>query len=212
MLLLTKRSFLALSVYLAVICTFAHPAASAPLPAVQASQKVTILPGSSLKLDGDSTLRKFTSSATKLSLSVSMLPEPQTSKEILKSKLQELDLSIPVVSLKSNSTMLDGHLDDALKADKFPAIHCVVKSYQVKSKNADGSYQITAPVELTLAGATKTVEVDAVATVEGGKVRIQGEKQLLMTDFKVDPPTLLLGTIKTANEIKISFDLLMAVK
>ena len=38
-------------------------------------------------------------------------------------------------------------------------------------------------------------------------INIKGEKTLKMSDFDVKPPTALLGTLKTGNDITIKFNL-----
>jgi hypothetical protein len=36
---------------------------------------------------------------------------------------------------------------------------------------------------------------------------VKGTKQINMTDFNIKPPTAMMGTLKTANEVTVSFDL-----
>ena len=174
-------------------------------------KKIVALPESTVEIDGDSTLRKYSSKATELAVQVKFDPSPKRPEDVIKEKLSEFALVIPEAGLKSGNDTLDKHMADALKAETNADIRAVVKSYELKGKNADGSYQVTASVELTVAGTTKTVPVDATLLIEGKNVRIQGAKELLMTDFNVKPPVLMLGVIKAADAITIRFNLLLGL-
>ena len=187
------------------------PSSAKKKKTLEGVKSIVALPASAVQILGDSTLRKYSSNATQLGLRVRVEPAPRVPEDVLKSKLSEFLLVIPVSGMKSGTDLLDEHMSEALKAKQFPEIRAAVKGYEIKGENTDGSHQVTASVDLTIAGVTRTVPVDASIFIEGETVRIKGEKQLLMTDFKIDPPTLMLGTIKTANEITIRFNLLLGL-
>jgi len=165
---------------------------------------------SKLELFGDSTVHKFSSRATVIKLDGKIETDPAAPGDGLNMKPEILSITIPITGLKSDNSTLDEHLADAMKADKFPEIRGLLKSYEVKGKNADNSFKVLASVDLTMAGTTKTVPIEATVTRDGGKIHLKGEKQLLMTDFNIDPPTMMLGVIKADNEILVRFDLVMS--
>lgn len=169
-------------------------------------------PTSTVQIFGNSSLRKFSSNATQLGLRIKVEPPLKKPEDLLSAKLSEFVLVVPISGLKSGTALLDEHMAEALKAKTYPQIRGVVKGYENKGKNSDGSYKVEATVDLTIAGQTKTVPIDAILFIEGMNVRIKGEKNLLMTDFGVDPPTLMLGTIKTSNDITIRFNFLLGLK
>ena len=43
-------------------------------------------------------------------------------------------------------------------------------------------------------------------TLAGNKVTLTGATKLKMTDYKIDPPKALMGTITTGDEITIKFN------
>jgi hypothetical protein len=47
--------------------------------------------------------------------------------------------------------------------------------------------------------------------ISGNRIQIKGSKKVKMTDFNISPPTAMLGTLKTGDEVTISFTLVMAV-
>jgi hypothetical protein len=174
-------------------------------------KNVVALSDSTLEIDGDSTLRKYSSKATTMAVRVKLDPAPKNPEDVINDKLSEFVLVIPISGMKSGNGTLDEHLSDALNAKAFADIRGVVKSYTIKTKNPDGTYEVTASVDLTIAGTTKTVPVSATLSIQGKNLKIQGEKELLMTDFNVKPPTLMLGAIKAANPITIKFNILLGL-
>lgn len=74
-----------------------------------------------------------------------------------------------------------------------------------------GWTQLSASGNLTIAGATRQVELSARARDTGtNQLRIQGEKDLTMSMFEVERPSAVLGTIKAADEVTVTFDVRLA--
>jgi polyisoprenoid-binding protein YceI len=62
--------------------------------------------------------------------------------------------------------------------------------------------------KLTVAGKEKTIDLEvAVQKMENKIVGVHGKKTLLMTDYGIEPPTFMLGILKTGNEVSIEFNL-----
>ena len=103
-------------------------------------------------------------------------------------------------TLKSGKSSMDKNTYEALKTDDHPWI-----KYQLKTAKAEGG-KLSTTGTLTIAGASKQVQMTVTPTVEGNKVSFKGKITFKMSDFKIDPPTALMGTIKTGDEVTISFD------
>jgi polyisoprenoid-binding protein YceI len=158
-----------------------------------------------VKLSGDSTLKKFTSSTNHLTIQGYLETIPSHIKDILVNNM-DFKVTIPVMTLESGDKTLDKHMMKALKADKFPIITVILKRIEHKTG------VVAAVVDLTIAGTTKEVYLETTATIEGDNLRVVGKKPLLMTDFGIEPPSLFLGTIKTRNEITIDFNVLLTLQ
>ena len=65
---------------------------------------------------------------------------------------------------------------------------------------------------LTVAGGTRPIVLDADGFAVPGGVRIAGSTSLRMTDYAVKPPTLMLGAIKTADQVVVTFDMELLTK
>jgi polyisoprenoid-binding protein YceI len=64
--------------------------------------------------------------------------------------------------------------------------------------------------ELTIRAATRPVTVEVQLRPEAGKLRLKGKAEVPMKDFGLKPPSALLGTIGTKNEMRVEFDLTAA--
>src|SRR5690606_14172577 len=93
----------------------------------------------------------------------------------------------------------------ALKTKKHPEISFTLNSVKSIEKKAD-HYLVEAGGILSIAGENRPVSLQAKAYPDMKKTRISGSKTFNMTDFKIDPPTALLGTIKTGDEITVRYN------
>lgn len=176
-------------------------------------------PQSRLYLEGSSTLHLFSSTATKMGL-LSNLTVPHNQKAIgdiaqlfNKDQLDKFELTIPVKSLKSGKKGLDKNLYEALRADSSPQIVFRLIDYQVEpSSIAQAVFQIKAKGQLFVAGKENAIDLDVAISTSAQGLRVSGSKALLMTDFDVKPPTMMLGALKTDNKVVIRFDLLLGLE
>jgi hypothetical protein len=167
-------------------------------------------PESTLWLDGDSTLHPFTSRATRLEVNATLDPGSAASLTpeiynavVQRSAVKALTVTIPVRELKSKESGLDKNMYKALKVDACPAIEFRLDKYRV----GVSSPPLQATGTLRIACQEKPVTLDANLAPEPGGLRLQGEYALLMSEFGVKPPTLMLGAIKVRDRVVIHYDL-----
>jgi len=182
--LIKKRSWLPILFFLTVAAAYGQK------PYSLKSHKVTI--------DGTSSLHDWTSDATKLEWKGTVLVEGNKLKEA-----KDVTVSIPVKSIKSTKgKTMDEKTYEAFKSDKNPAI--IYKLTQITESGGT----LKAVGTLTMAGATKSLTMDVTAKVlAGGDVQFTGKQKLNMKDFKMDPPTAMMGTIKVGPDVTVNFDL-----
>ncbi|HTA17863.1 MAG TPA: YceI family protein [Polyangia bacterium] len=175
----------------------------------------TLAPGASLELDGDSTLHHYSAKAHGMKIDVSV----DDARVVAAGKSSELEalirghviktfeLTVPVNGLASGEKGLDANMRKALKGDLYKDIRFRMESYEVAAPVVGATtFKIVLHGRLSLAGVERHVDVDAVGARSGAGVRLTGSKDLLMTDYQIKPPTMMLGTIKTANLITVKFD------
>lgn len=121
--------------------------------------------------------------------------------------LSTLTFTLPSKSLKSEHTMMDNNTYKALNADKNPNITYVATSATVTPVDAT-TYTIQTAGKLTIAGNTRETEVVATGKINADKsITVTGTKKFKMTDYGVKPPTAMFGTIKTGDDLTISYNL-----
>ena len=121
--------------------------------------------------------------------------------------LNAISIRMDVHSIKSDmGSMMNSNTYKALKADANPQIIFTLSSPLKSIQAKPGSPAVTAKGNLTIAGITKPVEMNVKVFTQGqGKLSFEGAQTIKMTDYGVQPPTALMGTLKTGNEITINF-------
>ncbi len=122
--------------------------------------------------------------------------------------IQRLTVWIDVKSLKgSKGSKMDKLTRKALKADAYPRITYSMEKINSIEKTDDG-FMINAMGNLTIAGTPKIIDLEIKGKLlPNGAILFESTKALKMTDFNVEPPTALLGVLKTRNEVLISFSI-----
>lgn len=117
-----------------------------------------------------------------------------------------LTFSIPAESLKSGNNMMDNNTYKALKTKEHKNISYVLTSGSVSQVNGT-TYQIKTKGKLTISGTTKETDIvaNAVYNASEKSYTITGNKKIKMSAWGVKPPTVMMGTIKTGDDITISF-------
>jgi hypothetical protein len=99
---------------------------------------------------------------------------------------------------------MDKKTHKALKSEEYPKIIFTLKAPQELTL-VNGSYSGVVKGELYMAGFRRDIDLKLSGTLENNILSLNGEKSLLMTDYKMDPPTALMGTVKTGNEVVIHY-------
>lgn len=157
-----------------------------------------------MTIAGTSTLHDWVSDVTQINFTGKV-----SAADASLASIKNVNLSIPVEGIKSTKgKTMDKKTWGALMSEEHPNIECNLTKFDIK-KN-DDQFKITANGDLTIAGTNKplTLTFNAKFT-EDGNLQFTGRKALKMTDFNVDPPKALLGTLKTGDDITIEFTVLM---
>lgn len=160
--------------------------------------------GFTLTVKGSSNLHEWESQAKDVRANGAITVEAGVLKAI-----QSLTVDISAKSIKSpKGSIMDNKTYDALKANSYPNITFKLEKANVTKKG--DSYDINATGFLSIAGVTNKIEMYVRAKIGGdGSLTFSGSKKLKMTDYKIKPPTALLGTLTTGDDVEIVFSLTM---
>lgn len=115
--------------------------------------------------------------------------------------IRALNFAIDCETLKSGHDALDRNAYSTLNTDTFKKITFEMTSGRVTSQ------QIMCTGNLTIMGSTKQVSITAqFQTLPSGDLSCTATHKLRMSDFGVDPPVFMFGTIRTGDEITIAFE------
>ncbi|GEO03600.1 hypothetical protein AAE02nite_12640 [Adhaeribacter aerolatus] len=148
-----------------------------------------------LKVMGGSTLHDWEMVATAATGKAEITLDNQSIQGI---RLAEVTMK--TTALKSGKGQMDDIAYKALKAEKNPNIN-----FRLTSFKSLGGNKANVAGYLTIAGTTRPVNFEVLSLVKGQTVELKGESTFKMTDFQVTPPTAMFGTIKTEDEVTISF-------
>lgn len=109
-------------------------------------------------------------------------------------------------SIKENGEYYDKNMDKniykALDASRHPNITFTFS--RLISAKPTG---VEVSGVLRIAGSTKEINLSAKATPTTNGIIFEGKVPVKMTDYNVEPPTALFGTIKTGNEVSVEYKL-----
>lgn len=149
-----------------------------------------------MTIDGTSNIHDWTEVVGTIAGSMNAVVEGASIQTI-----SSLKLNIPVKSIKSDHSGMDKNTYKALKEGSHPTI-----KYDLQSISINGDKAVLEGM-LTIAGVARKVKISSSYKVAGNTINLIGEYDFKMTDFKVDPPTALMGTIYTGDDIKVKFNL-----
>lgn len=114
--------------------------------------------------------------------------------------ISSLKITMPAESIKSGKKAMDKKAYEALKTNQHKQVIFTLKSATKSGNNwiLNGTFQI--------AGASKDVKINATETSASGIIGLKGSYDFKLSDYDITPPTALMGTVKTGDEVKISFD------
>lgn len=95
---------------------------------------------------------------------------------------------------------MDENAYKALKTDDNPYI-----TFELEKVIAIEGDIMKIKGDFSAGGTTKTEVIKVLPKYEDGKVSILGRFNITFKEYNMTPPTALMGTIKTGNELVISF-------
>lgn len=120
--------------------------------------------------------------------------------------IKGLSLNVVAESLKSGKGGMDKNTYKALNTNKHKNItFSQTKLVSAKASSA-GNYKVQVEGNLTINGVSKVVTLSFDLKEQGSAYTLTGNYKVNMPTYKVDPPTALMGTIKTGADVVIKYN------
>jgi len=157
---------------------------------------------STIVIRGTSSLHDWEMDASDISGDVKIALEKGTISEIT-----EGTVLLKSSEIKSHNSIMDNKAQDALRSEKYPEITFRITRVDIHSSAGSQVHgQVTG--RLSLAGVSKEISTGFKGEVlSSGHVKISGQFALDMLAYKIDPPTAMMGTLKTGNQVELDFAL-----
>lgn len=178
-------------------------ALAAPALIAAAVQPFTVGTGSRVWVQGTSTARSYRCESTQVEGAAQGASTDLASlREVTGARI-----SIGVASLDCRNATMNGHMRNALKAAQAPTISFRANEVSLTPTGEGASASMSG--ELSIAGQTRQVSIDATVVEADGQLRVRGSKQINMTEWGVRPPSLMLGAMRVNPNVTVGFDVAM---
>jgi polyisoprenoid-binding protein YceI len=176
---------------------------AAPLLLASSAAPLTFASGSKVWLEGTSTVRGFRCESARVTGTAEA-----GGTELSQVGQARGEIVIPVQTLECGNATMNGHMRNALKMQQNPNIRFHATSVRVTpSSGAQGTVAMTG--HLTIAGQTRDVTINGTAAREGNTLRVRGSERITMTDYGVQPPRLMAGTMRVHPPVTVGFDVVL---
>jgi hypothetical protein len=153
-----------------------------------------------LKIEGTSNLHDWNMKAENISGDVQA-----NVKNSLVKDFSTGDIHVQVEKLESGKRIMNNKTYDALESNDHPKISFQLRS--VENLYAAGSrFSGKAKGKLTIAGNSKMVTIPFSGKMNGNdEFSVNGDYSLKMSEYGVEPPSAMLGSLKTGDEVTIKY-------
>lgn len=110
--------------------------------------------------------------------------------------IRDIQYTMKSKTLKSGKGAMDNNAYKAMQADKYPNITFSASSVNIGKGTMTG--------KLTVTNVTKTITIPVNVSKAANSYTIYGSATIKMTEFGVTPPSFMMNTVKTGNEITIT--------
>jgi len=158
---------------------------------------------STMTVRGTSNVHDWEMEVRDFTCSVMLFQEPETL------QIQTVRFGAKAGSIRNQSSIMNKKTHDALMTDRYPDITFQVSATEILRMNSD-SFKGSLTGALRLAGETGRIIVPVSGEIlSDAEIEVSGSVKLRMSNFGIRPPTAILGTLKTGDEVTVDFHMVL---
>jgi hypothetical protein len=167
----------------------------------------TVSADSKMWVEGTSSLHDWTCYATEINGSIDLDAAENNVPAVTRAQV-----TIPIGTMDCHNGTMDGKLKKALKEKDNPNLLFELDAVTVPTSAPADSFEVATAGYMMIAGQTRKIEISQFMTrVDDEKFIFRGSFPISMKDYSVKPPTALLGTIRTGNDVTVFYELVLEV-
>tara|TARA_R100000935_G_scaffold10105_1_gene20146 strand:- start:1500 stop:2078 length:579 start_codon:yes stop_codon:yes gene_type:complete len=155
---------------------------------------------SSVLVDGTSNIHDWTINAENIGGVLTVNFDDGKLKEI-----EKLEFTVVAESLKSGKSAMDKNTYKALNTDKYKNITYTLEKVNSIEKVSGNNYKVKTTGCLTIAGVKNNINLNFDLNSNSSHLVLTGQYKINMTDYGVEAPTAMFGTIKTGENVVVKF-------
>jgi polyisoprenoid-binding protein YceI len=162
-----------------------------------AMERFTFQPNSLITVEGTSTVHDWECTASQFTGTLDGATSPSALTGIT-----GLAVTVPINALDCDNGTMNGKLREALGSS---AIRFTLSNARVGNVNG-GRFGVEANGQLTIHGTTRAQRIQAQGQALGnGLYRFTGSVPITMSQFGIQPPTAMMGTLRTGDRVTVNF-------
>lgn len=175
--------------------------------------QLTLQAESKLWVEGTSSIHDWTCDAEQVEGTMNVAVSNRSSDAGLPAEeVTAVEVAVPVQDLECGKGTMNKKLRKALDADGHPRVRYALSTAQLQPlPDSTGAwFQLQTMGTLTIAGVDRIIDMTVAGQrLDGERFRFVGQAPVRMSDFGVDPPTALFGTLKTGDDVVVHFDVIV---
>jgi hypothetical protein len=166
-----------------------------------------------ITISGNSNIHAYTASTSTVRVTRGQLASPLEGPDVWASALkpggvEAFEIAIPAATLTSPREGLDKNMHKALQVKEHPDITFRLLRLEPRS-GAPGALRGIGVLKIV--GVEREIALDITTESKSSTLSVQGQVQLLMTDFGIKPPTAMLGMLKTDPKVTVSIETVLTI-
>lgn len=120
--------------------------------------------------------------------------------------IEKLEFTVKAESLMSGKSGMDKNTYAALNTDEYKNITYKLKKVNGINQISGDNFEVKTTGSLMIAGTTKDINLNFKLKNSNNELVLTGEHKINMTNYGVEAPTAMFGTIKTGEDVVVKFE------